>query len=150
VPAYWTVGSLLAVLFAHDGPWYLTTPNLPYCELCRFVLLLHYMEQIAGYCEAGVWLKTVGLNSTQLILRLCKNLHQMYFLQFAQNIDCLRAGRSEDRNPVGARFCAVVHTGPGTHPASSTMGTWSFLGVKSGRGATLTPHPLVVPLVMKE
>jgi len=30
-----------------------------------------------------------------------------------------------------------------------TMGTGSFLGVKSGRGVTLTPHLLLVPLVMK-
>jgi hypothetical protein len=30
------------------------------------------------------------------------------------------------------------------------MGTGSFPGVKSGRGVTLTPHLLLVPLVMKE
>jgi hypothetical protein len=30
----------------------------------------------------------------------------------------------------GARFCAQVQTGPGAHPASYTMGTVSFLGVK--------------------
>jgi hypothetical protein len=30
------------------------------------------------------------------------------------------------------------------------MGTGSFPGVKSGRGVTLTPHPLLVSLVMKE
>jgi hypothetical protein len=29
-----------------------------------------------------------------------------------------------------ARFSAPVHTGPGPHPASCTMGTGSFLGVK--------------------
>ena len=44
-----------------------------------------------------------------------------------------------------ARFSAPVQTGPGAHPASCTMGTWSFSGVKSGRGVTLTPHPLLVP-----
>ena len=33
----------------------------------------------------------------------------------------------------------------GAHPASSTMGTGSFPEVKSGRGVTLTPHPLLVP-----
>ena len=32
----------------------------------------------------------------------------------------------------GARFSAPVQTGPGTHPASCTMGTGSFPGVKSG------------------
>jgi hypothetical protein len=30
------------------------------------------------------------------------------------------------------------------------MGTGSFQGVKSDQGVTLTPHPLLVPLVMKE
>ena len=45
----------------------------------------------------------------------------------------------------GARFSAPVQTGPGTHPASYTMGTGSFPGLKSGRDVTLTPHPLLVP-----
>jgi len=54
--------------------------------------------------------------------------------------------RSGDRIPVGTRFSAPVQTGPGAHPASCTMGTGSVPGVKSGRGVTLTPHPLLVPL----
>jgi len=45
----------------------------------------------------------------------------------------------------GARFSAPVQTGPGAHPASCTMGTWSFPGVKRGQSVTLTPHPLLVP-----
>jgi len=53
--------------------------------------------------------------------------------------------RSGDRIPVGARFSATVQTGPGAHPASCTMGTGSFLGVKSGRGVKLTPHLHLVP-----
>ena len=48
-------------------------------------------------------------------------------------------------NPVAARFSAPVQTEPGAHPASCIMGTGSFPGVKSGRGVTLTPHPLLVP-----
>ena len=44
---------------------------------------------------------------------------------------------------MGARFSAPVQTGPGTHPASCTMGTGSFPGGKSGRSVTLTPHPLL-------
>jgi len=59
--------------------------------------------------------------------------------------DWLQAGRSGDRIPVGARFPAPVQTGPRAHPASCTMGTGSFPGVKSGRGVTLTPHPHLVP-----
>jgi hypothetical protein len=43
------------------------------------------------------------------------------------------------KKPGGARFSAPVQTGPGTHPASCTMGTGSFPEVESGRGVTLTP-----------
>jgi hypothetical protein len=39
----------------------------------------------------------------------------------------------------------LVQTGPGAHPASCTMGTGSFPGVKYGRGVLLTIHPLLVP-----
>ena len=38
---------------------------------------------------------------------------------------------------------------PWCHPASCTMGTDSFPGVKSGRGVTLTPHLLLVLLSRK-
>ena len=41
----------------------------------------------------------------------------------------------------GVILSAPVQTDPGAHPASCTMGTGSFPGVKSGRGVTLTPHP---------
>ena len=51
---------------------------------------------------------------------------------------------------MGATFFSPVQTGPGAHTASCTMGTGSFMGVKSGRSVTLTPHYLLVPLVMKE
>jgi hypothetical protein len=53
----------------------------------------------------------------------------------------LRAGRSVDLIPVGAKCFAHVQTGPGSHPAFCTMGTESFPGVKRpGRGAD-HPHP---------
>jgi len=53
-------------------------------------------------------------------------------------------GGSGDRISVGVRFSVPLQTGPGTHSASCTMGTVSFLGVKSGWSVTLTTHPLLV------
>ena len=38
-----------------------------------------------------------------------------------------------------------VQTGPGAHPASCTMSTGSFPGMKCGRGVLLTIQPLPVP-----
>jgi len=56
-----------------------------------------------------------------------------------------RRRKSGDPIPVEGRFSAPVQTGPGAHPASCTMGTGPFPGVKSGRGVTLTTHPLLLP-----
>jgi hypothetical protein len=40
---------------------------------------------------------------------------------------------SKKKFPVGARFFTHAQTGPGAHPASCTMGTRSFPGVKRPR-----------------
>jgi hypothetical protein len=56
----------------------------------------------------------------------------------------IRTNEAKKKIPVGTRFYAAVQTGPGAHPAPCTMGTGSFPGVESGRGVTLTPHPLLV------
>jgi len=65
------------------------------------------------------------------------------------SVVCIATGYGLDGPGIesqwGARFSAPVHTGPGAHPAFCTMGTGSLPGVKSGRGVTLTPHPLLVP-----
>ena len=48
--------------------------------------------------------------------------------------------RSGGRIPVEVRFSVSVKTGLGSHPASCTMGTGSFPGVKRpGRGVYLLP-----------
>jgi len=47
--------------------------------------------------------------------------------------------------PVGASFSASFQTGPGAHPAPSTMGTWSFPGAKRpGHGVDHPPSSAVV------
>jgi hypothetical protein len=46
--------------------------------------------------------------------------------------------------PTGARFSALVQTDPGAYPASYTVGTGSFRGVKR-RGVALTTHPHPAP-----
>jgi hypothetical protein len=54
---------------------------------------------------------------------------------FTELMKSLRAGWCVDRIPVKARFSAPIQTGPGAHPASYTMGTGTFPGVKRpGRG----------------
>jgi len=50
----------------------------------------------------------------------------------------------------GLDFPHLSRPALGAHPASCTMGTGSFPGVKSGQGVTLTPDPLLVLLVTKE
>ena len=67
---------------------------------------------------------------------MCTPLYYKYYKQRGPGSSVgiateLRAGRSGDRIPVGARFSAPVHTGPGAHPASCTMGTGSFPGVEA-------------------
>jgi hypothetical protein len=55
----------------------------------------------------------------------------------------------EVRSPAGAENFSsslCVQTGSGVHPASCPMGTGDHsLGVKRGRGVTLTTHPHLVP-----
>ena len=49
-------------------------------------------------------------------------------------------GRSGDRIPVKKNIFRPMQVGPGAHPASYTMGTRSFLGVKRpGRGLDHPP-----------
>jgi len=60
--------------------------------------------------------------------------------QFSPYSHSLWTGRSGDQLPVGARFSAPVQTGSEAHPASNTMGTGSFSGVKwLGQGVDHPP-----------
>jgi hypothetical protein len=48
---------------------------------------------------------------------------------------------STKKIPVEARFSAPVQTGPGAYPASYTMGTGSFPGVKRPKRGVDHPPP---------
>jgi hypothetical protein len=56
--------------------------------------------------------------------------------------DSLQAWRSGDRIPVEARFSAPIQTGSEAHPASCTMGTGSFPGVKTAGAWCWPPTPI--------
>jgi len=44
---------------------------------------------------------------------------------------------------MGARFSTPVQNGPGIHPASYTMGTGSFLGIKRPEHGVDLPSPSI-------
>ena len=95
--------------------------------------------------RGGLWGKTVLCSGYLLLPKFTKLTYTGQWAgQRSWYSDCLRAGRSGDRIPVGERFSAAVQTGPEAHPSSCKMGTGSFTGVRCCRGVTLTPHPLLV------
>jgi len=92
-----------------------------------------------GYCTlSGADIRTVPFPQrnkklfTFYIPRYCRQSKPTDLVGHDTSVSiALRAGRSGDRIPVGARFSAPVQTGPGTHPASYTMGTGSLSGGKA-------------------
>jgi len=51
---------------------------------------------------------------------------------------------------MGTRFSAPVLTGPGAHPASYTMGTGPFPGLKRPPGGSGVDHPTTTRAEVKE
>jgi len=73
-----------------------------------------------------------------------KQYWQEFVSWVAQSVYKLTTGWTvQDQIPVGTRFSARPGR-PWAHPASCTMGTGSFPGVKCGQSVLLTTHPLPV------
>ena len=125
------------------------------CTIEECFILCHVLSLRASVTHGPVFVEVMSwchVGSQFMFIKFLELKYKFKYIlliqwagQLSQYSDWLRARRSGDRIPVGARFSAPVQTGPGAHPASCTMGTRSFRGVKSGRGVTLTPHPLLVP-----
>ena len=105
---------------------------------------LYWTNVTTSTIKIMVTVVTINVNSITDII-VTNYIITDYLWVCSRYSDWLRAGRSGDRIPVGARFSAPVQTGPGAHSVSCSMGTGSFPGVKIGRGVMLTPHPLLVP-----
>jgi hypothetical protein len=71
---------------------------------------------------------------------LAETFNDLFVSQRSRHSESLRAGRSGDRIPVEVRFSVPVQAGPGSNPASYTMGTGCLSrGVK--RPGRSTDHP---------
>jgi len=87
-----------------------------------------------------------GFDPRTVQLQVSKSCRKKINILYSINATSYGLGGPGIESRLGGRdFSAPVQTGPGAHPASSTIGTGSFPGVKSGRGVTLTTHPLLVP-----
>ena len=81
--------------------------------------------------------------------RLSEVFH-MFCLSVNQYSDSLRAGRSGDRIPVGARFSSPFQIGSGAHPASWRIGTESLSRRVKRRGNDVDHPPNGAPRLKKE
>ena len=106
-------------------------------NMFRPFIYVYLLQTLLYTCRTYKMLRNYNIKHTVLAFQWAG--------QRSRYSDWIRAGRSGGRIPVGTRFSAPVQTGPGAHPASCTVGTGSFSGVKSGRGVTMTPHLLLVP-----
>jgi len=84
--------------------------------------------------------KAVTLLITKTKLTAISSTYACVFIYASSLPNSLRVGRSTDRIPVIAKFPAPIHADPGAYPASYTMGTGSFPGIRRlGRGVDHLP-----------
>jgi hypothetical protein len=113
----------------------------------RMYLMLIWMHErntiklhVQVFLRINTWIFGTCRRQFKSIKHSCQKSAFCWFFLHRNGSDLLRAGRSGDWIPVGARFSAPFQTGCGAHPASYTMWTGSFPGVKwPGRGVDHPP-----------
>jgi hypothetical protein len=138
------VASAIPVVF-HQPPFSPISPLIPSAQVRLWYDMIRYDIFISCNWVATRWQQYsthLHTNSTQNNTIDTKQYTEQHNSQLllSRYSDWLRAGRSGDRIPVGTRFSAPVQTGPGAHPASSTMGTGSS-GGKAARAWRWPPTP---------
>jgi len=105
--------------------------------------LLPDHDYLCVFCQPKIKKKN-GLGFQNLHLLIMVFLKNYMYVCVSRYSDSLWAARSVDRIPVGAgtRFSATIQTGPEAHPASYTMGTGSFPGVKWPKRGVDHPPPI--------
>jgi hypothetical protein len=130
------------------------TPLTRICVRTRAWTSSYWLNSVLFVTRLTLWCISLGTCGVYYIMWCSHSTHKLYNSQYYKlsglgSVVSIATGYALDSprivSPWGARFSAPVQTGPGAHPASCTMGTGSFLGVKSGWGMTLTPHPRLVP-----
>jgi len=116
---------------------------------CLILRIQHTSASLQGdsYQMAIIFLVekflTKCYGTTKILMLLCLSYKLVYLLILimCQDNDSQRAGRSGYRIPVGPRFSAPVQTGLWPHPATYTIGTGSFPGVKQPKRGVGHPPP---------
>jgi len=140
---FFTLICVPVVIHGGSGKWFWSVP-LQASSLTQFATVLDF-TCVYAFCHNAtiVWVSWAWFR----VYLISSYFQDIKFWTF-NNVSglrsrysySLRAGRCGHRILVGARFSAPVHTGPGAHPASCTIGTGSFPGVKQpGRGVKHPP-----------
>jgi len=107
--------------------------------------LLPDHDYLHVFCHPQIKKKSMVLDSRTFTSWLWFFFKNYLYVCVGRYSDSLRAARSGDRIPAGvggARFFATVQSGLEVNPASYTMGTGSFPGVKRPKRGVDRPPPI--------